>query len=1189
MPSIDLVAACLLFVTGDSISMFDGSTLDNWTGNPEHWTVENGVIVGVNRADSPIEHSDYLYWDGIASDFVLELDIRVLGGNSGIQYRSEQKGAHDIEGYQADLDSDNQYTGALYESNGRGLMSLRGQKRGFLFQDNRRDLGIIAGVDEPPVLPHEWNRYRITADGPRITHHINDRLMTEVIDEDPERRRDDGRIAIQIHSGPPMRVEARNLSIRPLNGTSIEMKPLRKSPVHEEPEWIWCQPEPSSDETCRFSRTFEVPSTAVDSWIRVTCDNAFTAELDGRVIATGDEWWQPVQIDLPQGLARGTHVLKITGHNDHGPAGMMARLSWIDQDGDTHHVISDSSWKTGTEDLPIISFGKASEPNGPWPDTFTGTEERTHQGTNEIQIFPGFEIDTLLEAGPGQGSWVAMTFDDRGRLIISPQHGGLLRMTLPQSSDDEVEVEPIGLDVGSAQGLLHAHGALYAMVTKSGEDGGGIWRLRDTSGDDQYDSSEHLAKWGAGNEHGNHAMILGPDDLIYIVQGNHTPLPPRVDPDGSPPSPFQNWMEDDVSERLWDANGHAVGVMTPGGVILRTDPDISHFEVIAGGLRNAYDLAFNETGDLFTWDSDMEWDLGTPWYRPPRALHVVPGGEFGWRGGTAKWPDWYPDSLPTMLDMPEGSPTGMAFGGDGNFPEPWQSALFLADWTYGRLFVLHLEEAGASWRAEHEVFASGRPFNISDLAFGPDGHLYLITGGRGTQSVLYRIRSTGSNDGAAPSRSASSEALRAMRRDMEMLQITPDSDRLEEILEALRSDDRVLRYTARVALEQVPVDLWRDAALSEEHPHAAIEMLLGLSRMDTAQAPDQREDSGSDRIILRAIEIDQQSEHSEISRLAARVIALALVRQGTPDNPTVEAIQTWQQRIPRDDVPARRLMDHILVNLQSPDLPARLVEDMEEAGTQEAALHAALLLRLVEQDWTDDLRRRYILWLRAHQNLAGGRSINGFVRAIESDALARWDPQTKDGLLADLEAVESIRAGHVSRPRINNWTMDNVTPHLGDLSSNRNFVQGRLLYREARCLECHRFHGSGGSTGPDLTGIGARFTDHDLLESILQPSKVISDQYRSTMVIRTDDTIDTGRLLEDTDTRIVLNIDPYGYETLSIPRSEIAEVLPSPVSPMPTGHVNSLSLEELLDLMAYLNTAGDPSATPFRPTPLPKN
>ena len=1151
-----------------AIPLLDGESLSGWRGNSEVWRVEDGVLIGSSSPEKPLQRNEYLFWDGNASDFILELEIRVLGGNSGIQYRSTRRGAHDIEGYQADLDADNTYTGALYETYGRGLMSIRGQKRAYLFQDNRRDLGIIADTETPAIKPEEWNTYRIVADGPMLSHYLNGRLMSQVLDEDPERRRLEGNIALQVHTGPPMRVEVRNMTLQPLHGSTVEMPSEQEPVLEQEPQWIWCSADPQNAEDCVLTRTFTLNEDAEQVDLRITCDNQFTAMLDGKQIATGNNWERPVIASIPDGLKRGIHELSVICRNEGGPAGLLAELTWV-SDGLPDRLITDHDWLIAESELPITSFGPVSQPDGPWPNVFAGGKTTATGLEGELQLPPGFQSETVYEAAPGQGSWVAMTFDDQDRLIVSAQYGKLYRLTLPES-DEEVLAEPIDLDIGGAQGLLHAHGALYAMVTRNGDDGGGIWRLRDTTGDDQYDSMEHLAKWGAGNEHGNHAMIMGPDGMIYVVQGNHTPLPPRSNPE----SPLRNWAEDDLLPRLWDANGHAVGVMTPGGVVMRTDPDITGFEIVSGGLRNAYDLAFNETGDLFTWDSDMEWDLGTPWYRPPRALHVVSGGEFGWRGGTAKWPDWYPDSLPTMLDMPQGSPTGMVFGGQSNFPEPWKSALFLADWTYGRIFAVHLEEDGAGWKGQQEIFASGRPFNVSDMVFGPDGDLYLVTGGRGTHSALYRIKATDAVPGTAPERSDTARELRSLRTSMESMHKIPDAGRFKDIRKALTSEDRMVRYAARIALERIPVEAWQTEALAEANHQAAIEMLLALAR-EESEKPE-----NSDLIIRRALQIGSETEDPDLQRQAMRVMALSCARQGSPTTSVINDATDWLLTFTEDDdVHTRRLCHELLVHMQAPDLSSLLVARMEDASTQEDALHAALLARLVTEGWNDDLRLRYLQWLRRNQSLAGGRSIQGFVKAIEADAIKTWGPSDSERVISLVESPESVT--RTALPRVSAWTMDSFEPHLQEVMSGRNFSRGRHAYKNARCLDCHRFHGQGGTTGPDLTGIGARFTNKDLLEAILEPSKVIADQYLATMVIRHDDTIDTGRLLESNEERVVLNIDPYGYETLEIPASEVAELMPSPVSTMPRGLANSLTLEDLLDLLAYLQTSGDPSHPAF--------
>ena len=127
------------------------------------------------------------------------------------------------------------------------------------------------------------------------------------------------------------------------------------------------------------------------------------------------------------------------------------------------------------------------------------------------------------------------------------------------------------------------------------------------------------------------------------------------------------------------------------------------------GYRNTYDIAFNRAGDLFAYDSDMEWDLNTPWYRPTRVLMVASGSDFGCRNGAGKWPSYYLDSLPARVNVGLSSPTGIAFGYGAKFPRKYQDALFLCDWTYGKLYAAHLKPEGSSYSGDLEEFLSGTP------------------------------------------------------------------------------------------------------------------------------------------------------------------------------------------------------------------------------------------------------------------------------------------------------------------------------------------------------------------------------------------------------------------------------------------------------------------------------------------------
>jgi hypothetical protein len=262
------------------------------------------------------------------------------------------------------------------------------------------------------------------------------------------------------------------------------------------------------------------------------------------------------------------------------------------------------------------------------------------------------------------------------------------------------------------------------------------------------------------------------------------------------------------------------------------------WEIVAGGMRNSYDIAFAPNGELFSYDSDMEWDIGLPWYRPPRILHVVEGGEYGWRSGSAKWPDWYPDSLPPVVETDLSSPVGVAFASGGMFPEPWASALFAGDWAYGRILAVHLTPEGASYSGEYESFVLGLPLSVTDMSFAPDGAMWFTTGGRGTQSGLYRVSYEGNEpagDGAVIENLTPEMEL---RRRLEA--IGSDSPgALKLALEHLDDADRFVGFQARSLLERQPgaaVNLELVGATESRQRAGAIAVARMLTADDLARA-----------------------------------------------------------------------------------------------------------------------------------------------------------------------------------------------------------------------------------------------------------------------------------------------------------------------------------------------------------------
>ncbi len=205
-------------------SLFDGKTLDGWDGNPVHWSVKDGAIVGENTKENPTKGNTFLIWkDGILKDFDLTLDYKIDGGNSGIQYRSFVKpGKHDgwrIGGYQADFESGDRYSGICYGEAFRGILSMRGDKTTLTLNDAgklQKKVEKFGDTNEigKAVKKGEWNQYRIVAKGFHFTQYINGVKTTELIDNDKKTRRADGLLAFQVHAGPPMKVYFKNIVLK---------------------------------------------------------------------------------------------------------------------------------------------------------------------------------------------------------------------------------------------------------------------------------------------------------------------------------------------------------------------------------------------------------------------------------------------------------------------------------------------------------------------------------------------------------------------------------------------------------------------------------------------------------------------------------------------------------------------------------------------------------------------------------------------------------------------------------------------------------------------------------------------------------------------------------------------------------------------------------------------------------------
>jgi putative heme-binding domain-containing protein len=998
-------------------------------------------------------------------------------------------------------------------------------------------------------------------------------------------------------------------------GTALALFPALLPADEPGAQWIWRTAEPGPSEKVFFRREFELPAGVAGAALTVACDNWNRVWINGHDLGFNADWANPRGYDVSSLVKQGgRNVLAVEGRNDGGRAGMVLRFRATLKDGRKFYVMSDGNWQcsgevpsnwqqpeTSSAAWPKVAvvgkmgdapWGEVLQPEGKGPAAPVDM-------TGKYQVAPGFRLERIYQVPKPQGSWVAMTVDGTGRLLCADQYGKIYRVTPPATAEDLAVVQPLDIPLQGAHGLLWHDGVLYVTINE-GPAERGVWRVTDSNGDGEPDKTELMKAFKGGGEHGPHALVASPDGKwIYFAAGNHTDYPEL---DSSLVAP--RWAEDQLLPRRPDARGHARERMAPGGFIARFRPDGSHWQLFSVGYRNQYDIAFNPQGDLFTYDSDMEWDLGMPWYRPTRICHVLPGSEFGWRNGTGKWPVYYEDAMPSQFDVGPGSPTGVVSGKGAKFPEKYQRAIYALDWTYATIHAIHLKPDGAGYKAEREEFVAGSGLPLSDAAIGRDGAMYFLTGGRRTESALWRVRYTG-GESVAPVAFAAKEL---------------ELDERAGAWERLASGDRLARYQARVALEAGPSAEIRAKLAGESDPWRIIGGALALARTGVVAEglpADVGPHDGSGKawavgryvgnsdadVVLGALGRLDFAKLSEPQRInALRAYGLLFIRHGGPTPEARAAVLSeLDAAYPSGQSAVDRELCRLLCYLQAPGVVGRTLALMDSAGptpvpdwlalakrnaqygkTVEAmianlppaqVIHYIYCLRAVKGPWSRDERERFLAWFGRLSGKSGGASYGGFIADLKREALAAATAEER-------EWIGKLDAGAVANPFANlpqpkgpghEWTIDEVVKLADSGLNGRDIENGKRMYQASLCAACHRFGSEGGAAGPDLTALGGRFTPRDIAEAILNPSKVVSDQYAFDLITRIDGSQVTGKLIDEKDEHWIVATSPFDFsQTVEIERGQIKEKTQSPVSPMPPGLINRLNPEELKDLLAYL-------------------
>lgn len=1175
--------------------------------------------------------------------------------------------------------------------------------------------------------------------------------------------------------------------------------------------WIWSKDSTSTIPAGKrwFRKTFTIDrpiANPVDlAVIEATADDEFTLWFNGVKIGSGTTWRQMNRFNVKAHAKHGNNVIAIEANNTAaGSAGLLVRAEVIPNGKSTMSIVTDSSWKCSTAE-PAANWTQADFNDTAWQSTaVVGKYGSKPWGiitwengptSSRFTVPSGFSVETVIPPQPKTigldpklpFSLVNMTFDNKGRLLVSQERGPVLLCTEPNAAGEMQKIKPYCKLIKNAHGLCWVRDAL--LIVGDGPQGTGLYRAKDTNGDDEADAVQLIHKFKGGmGEHGPHAIIHGPDDWLYLVIGNHAWAQPKQLATNSPllrwPTghfgPDQdkpNTTEDVLLPRLNDGRGHAANILAPGGTIWRMDHEGNNMSLVAAGFRNHFDAAFRSTdGELFTFDSDMEWDESLPWYRPVRFCHVPMGADFVWRTGAANTPNYYIDSLPPMVETGRGSPCGVAVYEHVKYPQKYRGSIFLADWSIGVIWAVHTKPDGATFKGEAEKFCIGSPLNVTDLEVGPDGFLYFTLGGRGSAGGLYRIRYTGpltreftppdriqplaawskgrdlktASASLATNDLKSNDAMKQRRACEEIIRnnITVKADDLWPLLQ---SEDAYLRTAARLVLQRIDPTSWINE-LGKLPDLAAMEAIVALCK--THQA-----DKHTAAILARLIKVEPSSNMMRQLQLA-RTWQLTCIHAGLTgkESEVASVIKQWFTAFPSSDDRLNRELAILLVHAHRQgwtdlNVPEKLLVELNKTGTdRQQQIHYAYCARLLRNGWSPAMKQSMLAWFEKTKNWTGGHSFTPFMENIFKDWAKTLDANEKLAVFENLEknifaasillrdksiqlpqeqlvglidklasskeaslkslcesVIDSL-GKDVSKPEVQNtlrriadrhsemfepvlrtlvkspspengsyyvqglrtssvvllkelvnalkkskytpkaedaeayrlailainklnerdrlsmlqllqqWKPQRFSPEGNDLSveltgwsrwytqqfpkatalpsvaamtasskwkmqelkqyleqdpkgKTGDIARGKLVFAKANCIKCHKFGSEGEGLGPDLTTLKSRFQRVDTLEAILDPSKVISDQYRGTVLVTQNGQTISGLAAPQGDTVTVLQADGT---KVTLKKSEIESQVASTVSPMPEKLLDDLTLQEIADLFAYLESTPKP-------------
>lgn len=928
--------------------------------------------------------------------------------------------------------------------------------------------------------------------------------------------------------------------------------------AQDTPEWMWI--EEGGDGPRLFTHEFILEDSAEffaenqQIALRVTTDfAALDVKVNGETIAELEPFDPVMEYDIADFLIEGLNRIELVAYPVDGPSAVAAMLPVTKLNGEIVRIARRAAEWSG-ENIQNRGFVRPGRwafnhlPEVPASAEYNQWKEALDDpGAKSVSPLPeGFALETIREAKDDEDSWVSLAIDPKGRLVIGKEKNGLLRFTLSDNGSEVVEVEHLADELKECRGLVFKGDTLYANANSSST----LYRLQDTTGDEQFDEIVEIQKTGGGKGHGRNDLALGPDGAIHSIHGDSVEAPDNTT-FHTPPEP---------------------GDSRPLGYWSSIGADDDEWNLFNRGLRNPYGIDFNEHNEAFTYDADNEGDVGLPFYRPSRINHLVVGANYGYHqrpGNARSIPAYAPDTVPTTFDVGRGSPTSVKFGYASNFPEPWRSGLFALDWAYGRIIRVDLVPRGASYYASGETFVEGRPLNVTDLDFDESGAMVFVTGGRKTKSALYRLRYQNRSRTMIPFEPSST--LQSKARKEFSTASREKRIRLEngdtEAWAYLGSADPWLRNAARVQLERKPIPEWKEKALSLKNGTDLAELTALLALVRQGSAADRAE------ALKKSSELTAKTWRQTEELTFLRIAELALA----PDTPAsvrdvlAERALAW---IESPEAPVTRESIRLLALLDHPETVPRTRRLLDHSETQKDRLFLLEMLGEVSSGWTEESRTAFFKDLAvARRTSAGDRFMPPFFDAIEATALEAAPEEKRESLRSLLADSPSDEDFPEPRPLVRNWILSDFSDEELKSKSRIEDEKGLELFRAGLCHRCHTFGTKGYPVGPDLSRVGSRFSPRDLLQSILEPSAVVSEVYRNITVTLDDGSTVTGRLMRDDfrESTLHLSANPFApTELTKVPKEEITSMIESEISPMPPALIVGLEKEEVLALLQWL-------------------